>query len=57
MARAAAKTGSGPTAMVALEQNFPKSERILTDDLNLESVILNAAKRRILEDAPCAVYA
>jgi methyltransferase (TIGR00027 family) len=33
MARAAAKTGTGPTAMVALEQGFPKENRILTDDV------------------------
>jgi methyltransferase (TIGR00027 family) len=33
MARAVAKTGTGPTAMVALEQGFPKDNRILTDDL------------------------
>jgi len=33
MTRAAAKTGSGPTAMVAIEQHFPKDRRIVVDDL------------------------
>lgn len=33
MSKAAAKTGSGPTALVAVEQSFPLNERILTDEL------------------------
>lgn len=33
MARAAAKTGGEPTALVAVEQCFPKNERIIVDDL------------------------
>ncbi len=33
MAKAAAKTGAGPTALVAIEQYFPKKERIIEDDL------------------------
>jgi O-methyltransferase involved in polyketide biosynthesis len=33
MTQAAAKTGSGPTAMVAIEQHFPKDQRIIDDDL------------------------
>jgi methyltransferase (TIGR00027 family) len=33
MSRAAAKTALSPTAMVALEQNFPQSQRIISDDL------------------------
>lgn len=33
MGRAAAKTGPGPTAMVALEQNFPPNQRVISDDL------------------------
>ncbi len=33
MARAAAKTGAGPTMLVAIEQYFPKSERIIDDNL------------------------
>ncbi len=33
MAKAAAKTGSGPTALVAVEQSFPAKERIIEDDL------------------------
>ncbi len=33
MAKAAAKTGSGPTTIVAVEQYFPPGQRILDDDL------------------------
>jgi methyltransferase (TIGR00027 family) len=33
MAQAAAKTGAGPTALVAIEQYFAKNERIIEDDL------------------------
>ena len=33
MSKEAAKTGTGPTALVAMEQNFPKEERIIEDDL------------------------
>ena len=33
MAKAAAKTGAGPTALVAIEQYYPKEERIIEDDL------------------------
>lgn len=33
MAQAAAKTGAGPTVMVAIEQYFPSHQRIITDDL------------------------
>jgi len=33
MTQAAAKTGAGPTAMVAVEQYFPAQQRIITDDL------------------------
>ena len=33
MAKAAAKTGSGPTALVAMEQCFPENKRIIEDDL------------------------
>jgi methyltransferase (TIGR00027 family) len=33
MARAAAKTGSGPMVVVAIEQHFPKDQRIVDDDL------------------------
>ncbi|MFC7394063.1 SAM-dependent methyltransferase [Scopulibacillus cellulosilyticus] len=33
MAKEAAKTGAGPTALVAIEQYFPKHERIIEDDL------------------------
>ncbi|MGY3614737.1 SAM-dependent methyltransferase [Bradyrhizobium sp. USDA 10063] len=33
MAQAAAKTGAGPTVMVAIEQWFPGRQRILIDDL------------------------
>lgn len=32
MAKAAAKTGASPTAMVALEQYFPEKQRIIKDD-------------------------
>lgn len=32
-AKAAAKTGAGPTTMVAVEQYFPRGKRILEDDL------------------------
>ncbi|MCA6107451.1 SAM-dependent methyltransferase [Bradyrhizobium cenepequi] len=35
MAQAAAKTGAGPTVMVAIEQWFPRQQRILVDDLAL----------------------
>jgi methyltransferase (TIGR00027 family) len=42
MARAAAKTGSGPTAMVALEQNFSQSQRIISDDLAYSILPLGA---------------
>lgn len=33
MAKAAARTGVGPTALVAMEQSFSKKERIIEDDL------------------------
>lgn len=33
MAKVAAKTGSGPTAMVAIEQYFPKEKCIIEDEL------------------------
>jgi len=33
MAQAAAKTGVGPTALVAIEQYYPKEERIIEDNL------------------------
>jgi methyltransferase (TIGR00027 family) len=33
MSQAAAETGVGPTAMVALEQYFPRHQRIIVDDL------------------------
>lgn len=33
MAKAAAETGAGPTVLVAIEQYFPKRERIIDDDL------------------------
>jgi methyltransferase (TIGR00027 family) len=33
MGRVAAKTGLGPTAVVAVEQYFPQNQRILTDEL------------------------
>jgi len=33
MAKAAAQTGLAPTALVAIEQYFPKKERIIEDDL------------------------
>lgn len=33
MAKAAAKTGSGPTSLVAIEQYFPQEERIIVDNL------------------------
>jgi methyltransferase (TIGR00027 family) len=33
MAQKAAKTGSGPTTIVAIEQHFPEAARIINDDL------------------------
>lgn len=33
MAQAAAKTGSGPMTMVAIEQHFPEDQRIIDDEL------------------------
>lgn len=33
MTKAAAKTGIGPTTLVAIEQHFPKKQRIIEDDL------------------------
>ncbi len=33
MAKAAGKTGSGPTSLVAIEQYFPEGERIIVDNL------------------------
>jgi len=33
MARAAAKTGAMPAVIVAIEQRFPKDQRIIADDL------------------------
>jgi methyltransferase (TIGR00027 family) len=33
MTKAAAKTGAGPTVMVAVEQGFPAAERLIDDDL------------------------
>jgi methyltransferase (TIGR00027 family) len=42
MTKAAAKTGSGPTTMVAIEQNFPKCQRIIADDLAYRILPFNA---------------
>jgi methyltransferase (TIGR00027 family) len=33
MAKKAAKTGSGPTSVVAIEQNFPEGTRLINDDM------------------------
>jgi hypothetical protein len=33
MSKAAAKTGAGPMTMVAIEQLFPRDQRITEDDL------------------------
>lgn len=33
MTKAAAKTGVGPTTLVAIEQHFPRNQRIIEDDL------------------------
>jgi len=33
MTKAAAKTGMGPITLVAIEQNFPKNERVIEDEL------------------------
>jgi len=33
MTRAAARTGTGPIAMVAVEQRFPSDQRLIADDL------------------------
>lgn len=43
MAKAAAKTGLGPIASVAIEQHFPKKQRIIEDDLAFQ--ILPAGMR------------
>jgi methyltransferase (TIGR00027 family) len=42
MAQAAAKTGAGPTVMVAIEQYFPSHQRIITDDLAYSVLPLGA---------------
>ena len=42
MAQAAAKTGSGPTAMVAVEQYVPQEQLILIDDLPISIPPLGA---------------
>ena len=42
MAKAAAKTGIGPTALIAIEQLFPKKERIIEDDLAYRILPLGA---------------
>ena len=34
MTRAAAKTGTGPATMVAIEQHFPEDRRIVDDALS-----------------------
>ncbi|WP_269851828.1 hypothetical protein [Methanosarcina horonobensis] len=33
MTKEAAKTGIGPTVLVAIEQHFPENQRIIEDDL------------------------
>jgi len=43
MGRAAAKTGIMPTALVAVEQSFPKSERVIDDALAVPMLPLGAA--------------
>lgn len=43
MGRAAAKTGIMPTALVAVEQCFPKSERVIDDGLAIRMLPLAAA--------------
>jgi len=42
MAKKAAKTGPGPMVIVALEQHFPESERIIQDDLAFRILPLSA---------------
>jgi methyltransferase (TIGR00027 family) len=53
MAKKAAKTGPGPMVMVALDQHYPETERIIHDDLAYRILPLSARtsvwlKRRIM---------
>jgi methyltransferase (TIGR00027 family) len=43
MAKAAAKTGIMPTTLVAVEQSFPKSERVIDDSLAIRMLPFGAA--------------
>ncbi len=42
MSKAAAKTGIGPTALIAVEQYFPIEERVVTDELAYEMLPLSS---------------
>src|ERR1700746_1161261 len=42
MSRAAAKTGMMPTVLVAVEQYYPKTERVIEDSLALRMLPLRA---------------
>jgi methyltransferase (TIGR00027 family) len=41
MAKAAAKTGAGPTALIAIEQYFPEEQRVIKDNLAYYFLPLN----------------
>ncbi|HOI70786.1 MAG TPA: hypothetical protein PLC38_00705 [Methanobacterium sp.] len=41
MTEAAAKTSTGPTFVVAIEQSFPKNLRIINDDLAIQIMPLS----------------
>ena len=41
MTKAAAKTSADPISIVAIEQSFPKDQRIVVDDLALQILPLS----------------
>ncbi|ATW24758.1 SAM-dependent methyltransferase [Candidatus Formimonas warabiya] len=49
MAKEAAKTGAGPTALIAIEQYFPKKERIVEDDLAYQILPSGRAFVRLMQ--------
>jgi len=50
MAKAAAKIGSDPTALVAMEQYFPEGERIIQDNLGIS---INTIWKILFMDVTC----
>ena len=56
MAKEAAKTGTGPTALIAIEQYFPRKERIVEDDLAYQILPNGRAFLRLMQSKPLRTW-